>query len=84
MIKGVIYRIYKINFECECYLFLLFSKLRKILVKFRIINYYFFVEIGRWGIVERSKCYCNLCNCNKIGDEFYVILECKVLSKLWS
>lgn len=60
------------------------SKLRKILVKFRTTNHHLPVEIGRWGIVERSKRYCNLCNCNKIGDEFHVILECKALSKLRS
>lgn len=82
--KGVIYRIFKTNFECERYLLLLPCKLRKILVKFRTTNHHLPVEIGRWGTVERSKRYCNLCNCNKIGDEFHVILECKALSKLRS
>lgn len=51
--KGVIYRIYKANFECEHYLLLLSSKLRKIFVK-RKINYHLPVEVGRWSSVQRS------------------------------
>lgn len=44
--KDVIYRIYKIDFECEPYLLLLTSKLRKTFVK-RKINYHLPVELGR-------------------------------------
>lgn len=49
------YIVYKTNFGCERYLLLLPSKLRKILVMFRTTNHRLFVEIGRRGIVERSK-----------------------------
>lgn len=44
-INGVIFRIYKTN-ECEHYLLLLSSKLRKTFVK-RKINYHLPVEVGR-------------------------------------
>lgn len=82
--KGVIYRIYKTNFQCEHYLTLLPKKLSKILVKVRTTNHHLPVEVGRWSNVHRNERYCNLCNCNKIGDEFHYILECKVLCKIRS
>lgn len=70
------------NFECEPSLFLLPSKLRKILMKFRTTDHHLSFVILRWKTVERSKPYCTLCHCNKIGDELHVILLCKTLSKL--
>lgn len=39
----------------------------KILVKFRIMNYYFFVKVGMWSSVSS--------NCNKNGYEFYFFVD---------
>jgi hypothetical protein len=38
--KGIIYRIFKTNFECEEYFSLLPRKLQKIFVKFRTTNHH--------------------------------------------
>ena len=80
--KGIIYRIFKTNFECEEYFSLLPQKLQRIFVKFRTTNHHLPVEVGRWVNTERNERFCTLCNCNEIGDEFHYILECKSLSKL--
>lgn len=82
--KGVLYieRAYNTNFECERCVFLLPSKLRKTKVKFRSTNLHLPDEIERRSSIERSERYCNLCYCNKIGDKFHVILECKAINNL--
>lgn len=61
LLKGVIYCIFKCNFCCEDYLLIFLWKLRNLFVKYRIINYYFFIEIGRWNNILCEDYKCGLC-----------------------
>ena len=44
--------------------------------RFRTTNHYLPIETGRW----RENRYCNLCNCQKLGDEYHYVLECSSLN----
>ena len=35
---------------------------------------------GRWRNIDRENRYCNLCNCQKLGDEYHYVLECSSLN----
>lgn len=76
------YKILKLYFGFEKYFDILFVKLRKKFIKFCILNYCFFVEIGRWYNIFLNERLCFLCNKGFIGDEFYYILECLVLEEI--
>ena len=49
------------------------------LCRFRKTNHYLPIETGRWRNIERGNRYCNLCNCQKLGDEYHYVLECSSL-----
>ena len=36
---------------------------------------------GRWRNIDRGYRYCNLCNCQKLGDEYHCVLECSSLNE---
>jgi hypothetical protein len=38
------------------------------------------IETGRWRNIDRENRYCNLCNCQKLGDEYHYVLECSSLN----
>ena len=75
--KGMFYRILKENFEFENYQDILENKDRVLLCTDRTCNYRLPIETGRWTNIDRNERYCQLCNSNKIGDEYHYILECQ-------
>ena len=48
---------------------------RKSLVKLRISSHKLRIETGRYDKVPRDERLCSLCNCNKIEDETYFLLD---------
>ena len=48
--------------------------------RFRTTNHYLPIETGRWRNIDRGNRYCNLCNCQKLGDEYHYVLECSSLN----
>jgi hypothetical protein len=34
------------------------------------------IETGRWRNIDRENRYCNLCNCQTLGDQYHYVLEC--------
>jgi hypothetical protein len=48
--------------------------------RFRTTNHYLPFETGRWRNIDRENRYCNLCNCQKLGDEYHYVLECSSLN----
>ena len=78
--KALNYRIFKTKFEFEEYFNILNSTDAKKFCRFRTTNHHLPVETGRWNNIEIKDRICNLCNSNKIGDEFHYILECTALS----
>ena len=76
--KSLCYRIFKdSNFEFENYLDILENKDRILLCRYRTCNHRLPIETGRWTNIDRNERYCQLCNSNKIGDEYHYILECQ-------
>ena len=47
--------------------------------RFRTTNHYLTIETGWWRNIDRGNTYCNLCNCQKLGDEYHYVLECSSL-----
>ena len=52
------------------------SDLRMYLCKFRCFSNNLPIETGRFFNIDRSERYCNLCNVNKLGDEFHYLFKC--------
>ena len=75
--KAINYRLYKTDFKFEVYLLKLPDFYRMILTRFRLGCSKLPVERGRYQNVDRDRRFCQLCNDNKIGDEFHIMLECK-------
>ena len=76
------YRIFKNLVGLECYLIKLPSPHRIALTKFRCANHRLPIVMGRYKGIERQNRTCNLCNLNKLGDEFHYLFECQKLEKL--
>ena len=77
--KALCYRLFKENLEFEEYLDLLSDKDKITFCRFRTGNHRLPIETGRWQGTERRNCFCELCNCEDIGDEFHYILKCRAL-----
>ena len=75
--KCVLYKFYKTNFEFENYMLNLKNLHCKLLIKFRLCNHKFSIEKGRYNNIERHRRYCDICNEDKLGDEYHVLMECK-------
>ena len=73
------YRIFKLNFEPDKYLFSLSPFDRKIICRFRTSNHRLSIERGRYYDINRADRICELCNSDKICDEFHFVLECNTL-----
>ena len=58
---------------------MLSERLRIIFTKFRLADTKLPSETGRWFNIYRNERYCILCNRNKIGDEFNLLLQCDTL-----
>ena len=77
--KSLCYRFFKETLEFENYLDILNDNDRKNYTKYRICNHRLPIETGRWTNIVRNQRFCNLCNANKLGDEYHYILECPAL-----
>ena len=78
--KALNYRIFKTKFEFEEYFNILNIGDAIRLCRFRTTNHYLPIETGRWRNIDRENRYCNLCNCQKLGDEYHYVLECSSLN----
>ena len=67
----------KEQFNSEKYLLCENHKYRRAICNFRVNNTRIPKVTGRNRGVERSQRVCNLCNDNRVGDEFHVLFECK-------
>jgi hypothetical protein len=77
--KALNYRIFKTKFQFEEYFNILNIGDAIRLCRFRTTNPYLPIETGRWRNIDRENSYCNLCNCQKLGDEYHYVLECSAL-----
>jgi hypothetical protein len=77
--KCVLYRTYKEDFGLEKYLSVLPMSLRMPLCKFRTSNHKLPIERGRYNNTLRHQRVCNLCELDKLGDEYHLLLECQTL-----
>ena len=80
--KALTYRLFKTEFKFEEYLVKLPTKYKIAMIKFRMCNHKLPIERGQYRNIPRSDRYCELCNDNKLGDEFHFLLECPILNNL--
>ena len=80
--KSCNYHLYKTTFGIEKYLDNLPSCYRFALTKLRTANHKLPIEKGRYRNLPREERKCNLCNQEKIGDEFHFLLECPFLTEI--
>ena len=81
--KALDYRIFKTKFEFKEYFKILNIGDAIKLCWFRTTNQNLPIETGRWRNIDRGNRYCNLCNCQKLGDEYHYVLECSSLPRRW-
>jgi hypothetical protein len=79
--KALHYRIFKAKFEFEEYLNILNITDAIRLYRFRTTNHYIPIETGGWRNIDRENRYCNLCNSQKLSDEYHYVLECSSLNE---
>ena len=79
--KALNYRILKTKFELEEYFNILNMADASRFCRFRTTNHYLPIETGKWRNVDRGNGYCNLCNCQKLGDEYHYVLTCSSLNE---
>ena len=80
--KSCHYYLYKPNFGLESYLVSLPWCYRVAFTKLRTSNHKLPIEKGRYRNLPREERKCNLCNLEKIGDEFHFLLECPKLENI--
>ena len=78
--KALNCRIFKTKFEFKEYFKILNIGDAIRLCWFRTTNQNLPIETGRWRNIDRGNRYCNLCNCQKLGDEYHYVLECSSLN----
>ncbi len=79
--KSIKYRLYKSDLKFESYLDVLKIKDAIILCRFRTTNNYLPIETGRWRNIPRDNRICNICNHERLGDEYHYIFECSTLDE---
>lgn len=77
MEKCINYRMFKELFVFETYLIELPYKYSLAFSKFRMCNHKLAVERGRHRYIPRNERKCNMCDSNRLGDEYHFILECE-------
>ncbi len=70
------YRNIKTEFKMEKYLSCNSTYHVNLLCRFRVSNHKLPVEKGRYHGIVRYQRYCTLCNKNKLGDEYHLLLKC--------
>ena len=71
--KALNHRIFKTKFEFEEYFNILNIGDAIRLCRFRTTNHYLPIESGIWRNIDRGNRHCNLCNCQKLGDEYHYV-----------
>ena len=74
--KACLYKHIKVDFGFENYLVNLPWPIASVIVKFRTVNHKLAIETGRYININREFRYCELCNMNKLGDEYHLFFEC--------
>ena len=74
--RGYFYSILKQEFVLEPYLTRIDKKYSIFLTKFRLCNFKFPIETGRWRKINREHRLCTLCSRKEIGDEFHYLFLC--------
>ena len=69
------------KFEFEEYFNILSTADAIKLCRFRTTKHYLSIETVRCRNVDRGNRYCNICNYQKLGDEYHYVLECSSLTK---
>ena len=69
------YRLYKKQYELEPHL-MLTNDFRIYTTKLRTNNNKLAVVIGRYSNIPREDRICNICQLNKVGDEYHLFFEC--------
>jgi hypothetical protein len=72
----IIYKCIKSKFGLEDYLLKLPLNLSIPFCQFRCNNFKLPIVRGRYNNILRENRFCDLCNDNKLGDEFHLLLEC--------
>ncbi len=72
-----VYVEFKQEFKLEKYLLCENQKYRQAICNFRVNNNRIRKVSGRYKGLDRSQRFCNLCNDNRLGDEFHILLECR-------
>ena len=78
--KCLNYRIFKQDLKLENYFNILPDDLAKSFCHFRSLNHKMTIEWGRFVGTSRDDRNCELCSLDKIGDEYYYLLECTYIS----
>ena len=71
-----LYKTIKTTLSIEQYLLCMPLKSRKLLSKIRLSNHKLPVEKGRYSGIPHHERYCNICNPDRLGDEFHILFEC--------
>ena len=74
--KCVLYKEIKEHFRLEPYLVKLPRELSRYIVKFRCVNHKFAIEKGRYSNIDRHLRYCDMCEAESLGDEYYLFFVC--------
>ena len=80
--KSCSYNLYKPIFGFEHYLDCLPFCYRIAMTQLRTSNHKLPIEKGRYRHLAREERNCTLCNSEKIGDEFHLLLECPMLNTI--
>ena len=80
--KCVLYKSFKTSLKFEKYLTEISGNYRRLIIRFRLCNHKLTVENGRYNNIERHRRYCDLCNCNVLGDEYHTLMECRNITVL--
>ena len=74
--KAILYKYIKTDFEFVDYLIHLPWSIAIWIVKLRTVNHKLAIETGIYINIDRELRFCELCNMDKIGDEYHLFFEC--------
>ena len=68
---------YKFEHRFEEFYNILDGKLLQSFINFIMCNNHLLIEKGSWQGIPRHHRVCNICNSNKLADEFHYLLKCE-------
>ena len=74
--KCLYVRLYKFEHKFEEFFSILDGKLLQSFINFRMCNNHLLIEKGHWQDMPRHHRVCNICNSNKLADEFHYLFKC--------